>query len=121
MSNNALVSLLTEMVKAFYTGTGYSGVHDPEYDMPDDISFFNRGNFERLKRYRKLAIDGNTVRAIEQADAGGDPVTKFFDVCTFNSAESLQKWLQKVTAQQTGDKTYSIVDQAIEGDNTWMR
>lgn len=105
-------------VKAFYTGAGYSGVHDPDYDMPPDTSFFNRTNFERLKRSKNLLIDGTTIRTQVAEDNAGDPVTKLYDVATFNSAQSLEDWMKKVRARPVGGKQYEIAD-LVAGDNTW--
>lgn len=107
--------------KAFYTGTGYSGVHDPDWDRPPDTGFFNRTNFEKLKRHRKLAVDGNLIRAIETVDVGGDPVVKLHDVAMFNSQAALEEWLRKVNAKPAGGHQYEITAEDIEGDNTWPR
>lgn len=104
--------------KAFYTGTGYSGVHDPDDGRPPDLNFFNRGNFEKLKRLKNLQIDGRTVRVKEEVDNAGDPVTKITDVMAFNSNQALENWLQKIQARPVGRQHYEILGR-IEDDKTW--
>lgn len=124
MKTSVLSKIIEEVVKAFYTGTGYSGVHDPEYDMPDNTAEFHRIGFEKLKRYRTFMVDGNSIRVLERADAGGDPVTRITDVMTFNVQENLEAWLKKVGAKNIsndGKRLYSIENDQIEGDNTWLR
>jgi len=115
-----IAEILAGVYKAFYTGTGYSGVHDPEWDRPPDSGFFVRTNFEKLKRHRKFIVDGNTIRAVVPEDNAGDPVTKTYDVCSFNSAVSLQAWLDKVKAQQA-DGRYYILPSDVEEDFTFPK
>lgn len=104
--------------KAFYSGTGYSGVHDPDYDVPPDAAEWHREGLEQLKRRRVALVDGNRVRAEVQESSGGEPVIRLYDVASFNSQDALRAWLSKAGAKLVGERRY-ILPADIEGDFTW--
>ncbi len=113
-----LVGALAAVYKAFYTGAGYSGVHDPDYDIPPQAAEFHREGYEQLKRHRKLIVQGNAVRAEVPESVGGMPVIKLYDAISFNSAQELQAWLQRAKAKQVNKRRY-ILPEDILGDMTW--
>lgn len=113
-----MAALLAAVYKAFYTGAGYSGVHDPDYDIPPQAATFHREGYEQLKRHRKLVVQGNTVRAEAQESVGGMPVIKLYDALSFNSQEELQRWLQRAKAKQVNRRRY-ILPADVEGDFSW--
>ena len=110
--------LLAAGYKAFYTGAGYSGGHDPDYDIPPQAAEFHREGYEQLKRHRKLIVQGNAVRAEVQESTGGMPVIKLYDAITFNSQSELQAWLQRAKAKQVNKRRYILPEDILE-DRTW--
>jgi len=113
-----MATLLTAVYKAFYTGAGYSGVHDPDYEIPPQAAEFHREGYEQLKRHRKLVVQGNAVRAEVQESTGGMPVIRLYDAITFNSQPELQSWLQRAKAKQVNKRRYILPADILE-DRTW--
>jgi hypothetical protein len=115
---------IREIIKAVYTGAGYSAVADPEDEelwLGQATQEWHRTGLETLKRRGECVVDGNTVRVEAPADVGGEPTIKLVDVATFNTQDELERWLAKMNMRSAGPGRYQIIPELVEEDNTWLR